>query len=80
MPEKKSAPKANTAKQAKVGFEKLSDRERAKIAKALRVAISERDLPTFQTALLKLGFDENSAEFGELMKLWNDHWTASRYD
>jgi len=78
MPGKKSVPKPGTVDIAKAGFAKLSAEEQAKLTKAITIAVTERDLRTFRAALLKLGFDETSAQYEKMMKLWDEHSRASR--
>jgi hypothetical protein len=70
----------DTSKTARSTISKLSGDERKRIQAAIRKALNDRDLPKFQAALIKLGYDETSAEYEKLMKLWDEHARASRHD
>jgi len=60
MPEKpKQTP--GTAEVAKASLSKMSEEEKRETRKLIQRAMDERDLPKFKAALLKLGFDANSA-------------------
>jgi hypothetical protein len=58
---------------------KMSVEERREIQKLVQRALDEHNLPKFKAALLKLGYDETSAEYGKLMRLWDKHDRASRH-
>jgi len=75
----KQAARKAPAAVAKELLDKLSDDERRQINRLIRRAIEERDLPRFRAAILKLGFDENSAQYERLMQLWDEHAQASRH-
>jgi hypothetical protein len=75
MPDKK---KVDTAKVARAALSRMSDEERREIQVKVQKAIDERDLPSFQAGLAKLGFDETSVEYERLMQLWHEHARVSR--
>lgn len=68
-----------TAELAKVSLAKMSEDERKEIQRLVKRALAERDLPRFKAGLLKLGFDENSAEYAKMMQLWDEHARSSRH-
>jgi hypothetical protein len=43
---------------------RMSDAEKAEIRSEVHRAIERRDFPKFKSALLKLGLDEHSKQFG----------------
>jgi len=75
MPGKK---KVDTAAIARASMARMSDEERAEIHAVIRKARDERDLPKFEEGLARLGFDETSAEYEKLLRLWHEHARASR--
>jgi hypothetical protein len=75
MPDKK---KVDTAAVARAALSQMSDEERRAIRAQVQKALDERVLPKFEAGLVKLGFDETSAEFERLLQLWHEHARASR--
>jgi len=75
MPDKK---KVDAAAIARASLARMSDEERAEIRALIRRALDERDLPKFEEGLARLGFDETSAEYEKLLRLWHEHARASR--
>lgn len=57
----------------------MSVEERREIQKLVQRALDEHNLPKFRAALLKLGYDETSAGYEKLMRLWDEHGRASRH-
>jgi hypothetical protein len=58
----------------------MSADECAEINSAIRRAVRDRDLPKFKRGLAKLGYAETSEEYAQLLRLWDDYWSASRHD
>lgn len=79
MPEKPKTPEPDTAEVAKAALGKMSEKERNEIRGLVQRALDERDFPKFKAGLLKLGFDENSAAYEKMMRLWDEHARASRH-
>jgi len=75
MPDKK---KVDTAAIARASLARMSDEERAQISSLIRKALDERDLPRFKEGLARLGFDDTSAEYEKLLRLWHEHARSSR--
>jgi hypothetical protein len=75
MPDKK---KVDTAAVARASLARMSDEKRAEIRAIVQKALDERDLPKFEEGLAKLGYDETSAEYEKLLRLWHEHARASR--
>lgn len=79
MPEEPKIPPPSTAELAKIALLKMSEEERNEIRGLVQRALDERDLPKFRAGLLKLGFDENSAQYEKMMRLWDEHTRVSRH-
>jgi hypothetical protein len=58
---------------------RMSVEDRREIQKLVQRALDEHNLPKFKAALLKLGYDETSAGYEKLMRLWDEHGRASRH-
>jgi hypothetical protein len=69
----------DTAAVAKPALILMSGEERKQIKRLIQLALDEHDLPRFQAGLLKLGFDEGSAQYEKMMQLWDEHTRASRH-
>ena len=79
MPEEPKVSPPSTAEVAKVALLKMSEEERNEIRGLVQRALDGHDFPRFKAGLLKLGFDENSAQFEKMMQLWDEHTRASRH-
>lgn len=63
---------------AQASLARMSDEERAQIHSLIQKALDERDLPRFKEGLARLGFDDTSAEYEKLLRLWYEHARPSR--
>jgi hypothetical protein len=80
MPEeKKESAKPAPVAVAKASLAKMSEGEQWEIYQLIRHTVEEHNLPKFQAGLLKLGFDENSHAYSQLMQLWDEFHRASRH-
>ena len=81
MPEEKkeAAPQPAPAAIAKVALAKLTEEEQREIHRLIQYTVDEHNLPKFQAGLLKLGFDESSHAYAQLMQLWDEFHRASRH-
>lgn len=68
----------DTSATARRTISKMSPSKIKEINRLIRKAVDERDFPSFKAGLLKLGYDENSAEYEKLVRLWEDCLRASR--
>lgn len=79
MPDEPKMPPLSTAELAKIALLKMSERERHEVRGLVQRALDERDFPKFKAGLLKLGFDEKSAQYEKMMQLWDEYTRASRH-
>src|SRR5262249_5053469 len=65
-------PRGDPSEIARSSLAKMPDEERRRVMSLVQKAMDGRDLPKFRAALLKLGFSETSAEYEQLMRLWDE--------
>lgn len=75
---KQVTPKINTSAVAQAAISQMSAAEIGEINKLVRYAVQERNFPKFKAGLLRLGYDENSAEYEALVRLWDECLRVSR--
>jgi hypothetical protein len=76
---KKNRTESGTSQPAKASLAKMSEDERREIQRLVKSALRERNLPRFKSAMLKLGFDESSAEYEKMLQLWDEYARSSRH-
>ncbi len=77
--EKKARVKRDTSVTARASLAKMSAEEIKEIRALIQHSVDERDFPRFKRGLLKLGYDEGSAEYQQLVDLWDAYAKSSRY-